>query len=367
MNRPLLRLLALLVLPASLATAQTARLGAPPARYEPVPPTPAGREALRLHALGCMAEDFDDSVCDKAVRQLEAAARQEPRQLEVQVALADAVWNQSFRQPEGSAERARLRQRSLDLYQRLVDLGIPDAQPYYALSVLTRDVDTRLRLLRRAVQLNPKHPQAHGDLAWLLLERGQTDEAVREHRLHLSASPRQGREAALADLRFAAELTRRERIREAAQVYDALWDALRQEDRAERCQVFQSVDVDPFERIGARFAQRLRELRGACASLEQVEHALELVRQGREGAAIQELERLVQQGAPLAEPYLALQRLFLDKGQAGRAAEVMTRYFQQEKDARERCQHFRTLPPQTARALAPTLREELERACPRAR
>lgn len=336
----------------------------PPTSYVPAPPSPAAREALRLAQVGCQSEEFDDAACEKAVRQLEAVVREDPRQLDAQLALAEAVWNQAFRQSEGSPERARLRQRSLELYQRLVDLGVPDARPYYQLSVLTREPDTRMRLLRRALELDPKHPEAHKDLAWLLVNQGQLDEAVREYRTHLSVSPFGGREDALEDIRFAQKLAELGRIREAAQVYDAVWDATRGESRAERCQVFKSVDLDPYERIGARFAQRVREIRATCArKLERLERALELERQGRDDAALEELRLQLQENPVPPEPYLAMERLYLKKGQPEEAAGVMSRYFQQEKDASERCRHFRTLSPRTARALDPALLGELERTC----
>ncbi|MFY0528204.1 hypothetical protein ACN28I_35280 [Archangium gephyra] len=162
---PTFRLLACCVLLSSAVWAQQpAPPGAAPGRlaatrYVPAPPSPAAQAALRLHAQGCQAEGFDDATCEKAVRQLEAVVRGDPRQLDAQLALADAVWNQAFRQPEGSAERTRLRQRSLDLYQQLVNLGVPDARPYYGLSVLTRDPEARISLLRRTLELRPEAPR----------------------------------------------------------------------------------------------------------------------------------------------------------------------------------------------------------------
>ncbi|KFA87334.1 tetratricopeptide repeat protein [Archangium violaceum] len=373
MASPRFRLLACCVLLSSAAWAQRpappapapARPSAvaPAARYEPAPPSAAAREALRLYERGCQAEDFDDTSCDQAVRQLEAVVREDPRQLDARLALAEAVWNQAFRQREGSPERDRLRQRSLELYQQLVDLGVPDARPYYGLSVLTRDPDTRLRLLRRTLELAPKHPEAHKDLAGLLLTQGQVDAAVREYRTHLSVRPYEGREDALDDIQFADRLAAAGRVREASQVYDAVWDATANEPRSERCQIFKSVDLDPYERIGARFAQQLRGIRAACTGTPRMEGAMELERQGRDAAAILELERQIQENPVPAEPYLALQRLHLKQGRVDEAADVMSRYFRQEKDPEERCRHFRTLSPRTTRALEPRLMNELDRAC----
>jgi tetratricopeptide (TPR) repeat protein len=373
MRRPISRPLVLCVLLSSLAWAQSP----PPARtapprpglaatapYVPAPPSPAAREALRLAQAGCQSEEFDEGTCAKAVRQLEAVVQEDPRQLDAQLALAEAVWNQAFRQPEGSPERTRLRQRSLELYQRLVDLGVPDARPYYQLSILTRDPDIRTRLLRRALELDPKHPEAHKELAWLLVNQGRLDEAVREYRTHLSVSPFGGREDALEDIRFAEKLTELGRVREAAQVYDALWDATRGESRTERCHMFKSVDLDPYERIGARFARRVRDIRARCANkLPRLERAMELERQGRDAAALEELRLQIQENPVPVEPYLAMERIHLKKGRADEAAGVMGQYFQREQDTPERCRHFRTLSPRTARALDPALLGELERTC----
>lgn len=367
------RLLALLLLLGPVAGAQQppsapsrpspAPLARPPTPYVPAPPSAAAQEAVRLARTSCQAEDFDDRLCEQAVRRLEAVVRDEPRQLEAQLALAEAVWNQAFRQPEGSAQRAQLRQRSLELYQRLVDLGLPDARPYYSLSLLRREPEVRLQLLRRTVELEPKHPEAHKDLAWLLLEQGQVEQAMREYRTHLSVRPFEGREEALENLGFAQKLGEQGRIREAAQVYDAIWDALRGEPRAERCQLFKSMDLDPYERIGARFARQVRELRAACSDMAHMERAMELVHQGQTDEAIAELERQIQQNPAPAEPYLALERIYLERGQVDQAAGTITRYFQQEQDVRERCRHFRTLAPRTARALEPSLLGALERQC----
>ncbi|MFY0564474.1 tetratricopeptide repeat protein [Archangium lansingense] len=329
----------------------------------PSPPSPAAREALQLFQVGCPAEGFDDITCEKAVRQLEAVVREDPRQLDARLALADAVWNQAFRQPAGSAERAQLRQRSLDLYQQLVSQDVPDARPYYELSVLTRDPDTRIRLLRRTLALEPKHPESHADLAWLLLEQGKTDQAVREYLTHLSLNPSRERANALEDIRFASRLGELGHVREAARIYDAIWDATREESRAERCQIFKTVDLDPYERIGARFAKQVRESRAYCSDMPRVERAQELERQGQDEAAVKELERQIQENPVPVEPYLALESIHQKQGRVAEAAAVMTRYFQQEKHPEERCRHFRTLSPETVRAMDPPLVQELDRAC----
>lgn len=360
MRRPSLRLLSFSLLLASGAWAQQSR------PFVPSPPSAAAREGLRLYQQGCQAEDYDDATCAKAEHQLDAAVHEDPHQLEAQLALAEAVWNQSLRKPENSPERTQLRQRALGLYQQLVDQNVPDARPYYQLSLLTRDPATRARLLRRAVELDPKHPEAHKDLASVLLEQGQTDEAMREYRTHLTVKPLEGRAEALERLHFADKLAKLGRVREAAEVYDAVWASTSGQSRAERCQLFQSVDLDPYERMGARFAQRVRELRTACsgkADTQSLEHAQELERQGRADAAVQELERQVQRNPKPAEPYLAMERLYRKQGKVAEAARTVTRYFQQEQDPTERCRHFRTLSPQTAKALDPALLGELERAC----
>ena len=313
--------------------------------------------------MGCPSEGFDDATCEKAVRQLEAVVREDSRQLDARLALADAVWNLSFRQPAGSAERARLRQHSLHLYQQLVDEDVPDARPYYELSVLTRDPDTRLRLLRRALELEPKHPESHAELAWLLLEQGQTEQAVREYLTHLSLHPSRERAEALEAIRFASKLGELGHVREAARVYDAVWDATREESRAERCQIFKTVELDPYERIGARFAKEVRDSRAYCSDMPRLDRAQQLERQGQDEAAVRELELQLQENPVPVEPYLALEGLHQRKGRVAEAAAVMTRYFQQEKHPEERCRHFRTLSPETVRAMDPALVDGLDRVC----
>lgn len=123
------------------------------------------------------------------------------------------------------------------------------------------------------------------------------------------------------------------------------------------------MDLDTYVRVGARFVKQLRDLREACAGSPRLEGAVELERQGRDAAALQELERQIQENPVPAEPYLALQRLHLKQGRVDEAAGVMTRSFQQEKDPQERCRHFRTLSPRTTRALEPGLMNELDHAC----
>lgn len=71
----------------------------------------------------------------------------------------------SFVTGERITARGRVRNAE-ELDQHLVDLGVPDARPYYGLSVLTRDPDTRIGLLRRTLALAPKHPEVHKKSPW---------------------------------------------------------------------------------------------------------------------------------------------------------------------------------------------------------
>jgi thioredoxin-like negative regulator of GroEL len=189
------------------------------------------------------------------------------------------------------------------------------------------------------------------------------DEAVRTYRNHLAVSPYRGREDGLERLRFADRLAELGREREAAQMYEALWEATREERRTERCMLFKSVDLARYERTAPALVARLRELRPACTDMGRMERAVEHQEQGRDEAAIRELEQQLVENPMPVEPYLALERLYLKEGRVEDAARVVTRYLQREQDARERCRLYRTLSPRTVRAMNPALVEELERAC----
>ncbi|HVG57444.1 MAG TPA: hypothetical protein VNA24_02760 [Hyalangium sp.] len=207
-----------------------------------VPQPPAAQEGMQLAQQGCQSDGYDEELCERAISQLEAAVRENPSQTDVQLALAQAYWNRSFQEREDSRSRQNWQQRSMDIYQRLVDRKVEDARPYYELSVRMEDEGRRAALLRRTVELNPHHARANQDLAWSLLKQGRPDEAWRVYQRHLEVSPAKDRQEAMENLRFAGAMARAQRPQQAAQVLDTVMEQMKGERRAERCLLLQSAD-----------------------------------------------------------------------------------------------------------------------------
>jgi Flp pilus assembly protein TadD len=229
-----------------------------------VPLSEAAREGTQLAQQGCQSDGYDAQLCERAIARLEAAVRESPSQLDVQLALAQAYWNRSFQERADSRARQNWQQRSMDIYQRLVDRKVADARPYYELSVREGDSGRRMALLRRTVELNPRHARAHQDLAWSLLKQGKPDEAWRVYERHLDVSPVRDRQEAQENLRFAGAMARAQRPQQAAQVVETVMEQMKDERRAERCLLLQSVDPRLAEaRTTAR--RELQELRRQCA------------------------------------------------------------------------------------------------------
>jgi tetratricopeptide (TPR) repeat protein len=352
---------ALVVLLPLLAWAQ------PPSRsMAATPPTAtlsaAAREGMKLAEQGCQSDGYDAELCERAIAQLEAAAREDPAQVDVQLALAQACWNRSFQERQDSRSRQNWQQRSMDIYQRLVDRNVEDARPYYELSVRQKDAARRMGLLRRTVELNPRHPRANQDLAWGLLKQGKADEASRIYQRHLEVSPVKDRQEAKENLRFAGALARAQRPQEAAQVLETVMDQTKNERRAERCLLLQSADPKLTE-ARPHVKRTLQELRPYCTDTEHLDRAVELEQQGRVDEAVTELERQVATNPKPEETHVMLERLYLRKGQPEKAAEVTTRYLRSEPEAREKCERFRRISPRTLRSMdAPTL-EATRRQC----
>jgi tetratricopeptide (TPR) repeat protein len=319
------------------------------------PPSAAAREAIQLAEQGCQSDGYDQELCERAISRLEEAARQNPDQVDVQLALAQACWNRSFQERSESRSRQNWQQRSLDIFERMVDRNVADARTYYELSVRQKDDARRMTLLRRTVELNPRHPRANQDLAWGLLKQGKADEASKVYRRHLEASPSKDRQEAQENLRFAGALARAQRPQQAAQVVETVMDQMQGERRAERCLLLQSTDPRLAE-ARPNVKRELQELRPYCTNTEHLDRAVELEQQGRVDEAVMELERQVDANPKPEETYVMLERLYLRKGQPEKAAEATTRYLRSEPEAREKCERFRRISPRTLRAMdTPTL------------
>lgn len=338
-------------LPAKASSPAAASTPAAP----PGPLSATAREGMRLAEQGCQSDGYDADVCERAISRLEAAARENPSQMEVQLALAQACWNRSFRERPDSRSRQNWQQRATDIYQRLVDRKVPDARPYYELSVRQKDEGRRMTLLQRTVELNPRHPRANQDLAWGLLRQGRADEASQVYQRHLQASPVKDRQDAKENLRFAGALAKAQRPQQAAQVLETVLDQMKDERRAERCLLLQSADPRLTE-VRPTLKNAVQELRPYCTDTEHLDQAVELEQQGRVDEAVTELERQVATNPKPEETYVMLERLYLRKGQPEKAAEVTTRYLRSEPEAREKCERFRRISPRTLRAMdTPTL------------
>ena len=338
----------------------------------PVAPTPSvaapaalstvAREGIRLAQESCPSDGFDRAGCEKAVRLLQEAARTDPDNTDVQLALAQAYWNTSYRESPQARSRGELKQRALGIYQRLVARKTQDARPYWELSLRQKNETERLPLLKRTVELNPRHPQANKDLARTELSLGQVDQAVRSYQKHLEVSPYRESQDAMDHLDFAKQLQGAGRPEAAAQVADRVSKLVQGERRETRCEIWRSVDAKLYQ-SNAGMAQRVKSLLPYCTKTEALERASNLEREGRVDEAIEAAKRQVEENPRPEGAYVLLERLYQRKGQPARAAEVAVRQLEQEQDGAERCERFRALVPATVRAMPKDRVETLRREC----
>jgi tetratricopeptide (TPR) repeat protein len=321
----------------------------------------AAREGLRLAQEGCQSDGFDPSLCDKAMARLREAARRDPSNVDVQLALSQAYWNSAHMEPETSRSRTDLRQRSMGILRKLVDRRTRDARPYWELSLRQKDEAAREPLLKKTVALNPKHPEAYKDLAEVKLKQGKPHEAARSYQRHLKVNPPRERQDTEQSLRFAQQLARA-RPELAAEVVEETWRATRGESRTERCLRFKDVDPSLYARKPTLRGQ-VRQVRPYCTNTEHLDRAVELEQQGRLDEALNELERQAATNPKPEGTHVMLERLQLRKGRPDLAAQAATRELRTEPDAKERCERFRKLFPETVRAMEPGTVEVLRRDC----
>lgn len=323
--------------------------------------SPAAREGLRLAAEGCQSDGFDPAICDKAIEKLQEAAREDPNQVDVQLALSRAYWNSGYQEPETSSRRGELLQRSTAVLEGLVEKRPTDARPVWELSLRQKDEAKRVPLLERTVELNPKHPEAHKDLAEVLVKQGKADEAARRFRRHLEANPPKEREDTEQTLQFAQKLAR-VRPEAAAEVVDEAWKATRDESRTERCLRFKDVNPSLYARRPDLRAQ-VQQVTPYCTRTEHLDRAVELEQQGRVDEAINELQQQVATNPKPKETHVMLERLQLRKGRSDLAAQAVQRELKLEADKKEKCERFRRLAPETVRAMPESEVEALRRDC----
>jgi tetratricopeptide (TPR) repeat protein len=320
------------------------------------------REGIRLAQESCPSDGFDRAGCEKAVRLLQEAARADPDNTDVQLALAQAYWNTSFRESPQARSRGDLKQRALGIYQQLVDKKTKDARPYWELSLRKKSETERLPLLQRTVELNPKHPQANKDLAQTELSLGQVESAVRSYQKHLDVSPYRDSQDAMDHLDFAKRLDRAGRPEAAAQMTDRVSKLVQGERRETRCEIWRSVDPKLYQGR-SDVAQRVKSLLPYCTKTEELERAASLEREGRVDEAITAAKRQVEENPRPEGAYVLLERLYQRKGQPAQAAEVAVRQLEQEQDVAERCERFRSLVPATVRAMPKARVEALRKEC----
>jgi tetratricopeptide (TPR) repeat protein len=333
-----------------------------PSVAAPAALSPTAKEGIQLAQQHCPSDGFDKVGCDEAVGLLQEAQRTDPDNADVQLALAQAYWNTSYRESPQARTRGDLKQRALGIYQKLVDRNVKDARPYWELSLRQKSEAVRLPLLKRTVALNPKHPQANKDLAQAELTQGNVDAAVQSYQKHLEVSPYRDSQDALDHLEFAKRLEGAGRPDAAAQVADRVSGLVQGERRATRCDIWRSVDPKLY-RANDKVAQRVRALLPYCTRTEDLERASNLEREGRVDEAIDAAKRQVAENPRPEGSYVLLERLYQRKGQAAQAAEVAVRQLEQEQDAGERCERFRALAPATVRAMPKDRVESLRREC----
>jgi len=343
---------------------RTRRVLAQAPAAQPAPPaslSPAAREGIRLAEEGCQSDGFDPDLCDKAIARLQEAVRQDPNQVDAQLALSKAYWNSAYQEPETSRTRDELRKRSTGILQKLVEQRPTDARPVWELSLREKDEARRLPLLERTVKLNPKHPEAHKDLAEVLVDQGKVDEAAKQYRQHIAVNPPKERQDTEESLRFARKVAR-VRPEVAAEVVDDAWKATREESRTERCLRFKNVNPGLYARKPALRAQ-VQQLQPFCTETEHLDRAVELEQQGRVDEAINELQQQVATNPKPEETHVLLERLQLKKGRPDLAAQAVQRELKQEPDAKEKCERFKQLAPDTVRAMPKADVDSLRKDC----
>ena len=180
------------------------------ARYEQALKLAPGQPAVTLN-LGLAYYKTGDF--QKSVVLFEQVLRSEPENLQARTLLADCHFElgdfkKVIEQLEDSAEKhpddlaiayllgtAYIRDKQSEKGQRLVDRILSkgdSAEVHLMLGVASaeaREFKTAIAEFERAIQLNPKIPQAHSSLGRVLLQSGDRDRALPEFEAELKISP----------------------------------------------------------------------------------------------------------------------------------------------------------------------------------
>jgi tetratricopeptide (TPR) repeat protein len=147
---------------------------------------PKGEAGLfYLQGLGYL--ERDDMGLDAAIELFERAAKMEPDNAQILAALADARLRR-YRFDRDSGDLAKGREtaaRALALDASLPDVWVVSA----ALHRADSRTDAALSDLRRALSLNPSHPNALSELASLQVAMNRLPEAEESYRLAIASKP----------------------------------------------------------------------------------------------------------------------------------------------------------------------------------
>lgn len=317
--------------------------------------------AVALAKESCSSDGYDAEACERAIGLLEGLSPSASEDIEAQLALAKAYWNSGRARSRRGGDGAQRRQKSVALLQRWVNRNTSDARPYYELSMTVGNRPERIPLLRKASQLNPKHPAANRDLANALLDEGQVDESVKAYEAHLSANPPKERADGIVHLGFAERVAMRGQGAKANVILEKVWRETADERPSERCRMFRQID--PRRYGNGDVTKKIDEVRPYCTRTERLEKGAALEKQGKRAEAIAELEAQIAENPSPPETWTLLERLYGEQGEAERAVKLRTRYLSSEPNPREKCNRFRALAPKAKAAMEPALREKLTREC----
>ena len=227
------------------------------------------QEGLQLSDQTCVSDGFDLQDCRRAVKDLENAiklAPKDPRIVDAHLALARGYWNISFLGTDSEQEQKSLRDRALTLALNAANLNPKSAKSLYDASIYANTDTERIDLLSKVIERDPKHPEAHGRIAKLLLARGDVNQAFKEYIVQLDISPRLDSEKGFNHVSFAQSLTRVGRLEEAVKIMEKVITF--KEPTSELCSQFSTLDLKPYTAFG-EFVDKIQKLKQPCAETQK--------------------------------------------------------------------------------------------------
>ncbi|MFQ5853256.1 MAG: tetratricopeptide repeat protein [Candidatus Binatia bacterium] len=321
------------------------------------------KKGLQQFQQGCLPEDFSQDLCSSAIDKLKKAIELDPTQIDAYLALAQAYWNKSFLDFKSEQEQMALQEKAVTLYREIVAIDPNNIDAHYELTVRTTDANEKIGLLKRIIELNPRHSAAHRDLALILISRGKVDEAFKEYLTHLQVSPYRGRQDGFNHIYFARLVEKAGRRDMALEIYREILRVTADESRFERCYLFvRKVDLNryaPFK----DFVEEVQRLMPYCTKLEHRDRAVRLQREGKIDKAIEELKLQLRVNPYYPETYFLLEDIYIGRKEPDKALKVVKKYFEIEKDLVVRCKVYRRLRKQEYKRLDEQFIEQLKREC----